>query len=126
MPPISPRDLPSQRQFALSVDGARIPLVITNQALDDFILQSMPAMDEYLMRMTARLTPANDPDQRPSPLGLIGNMMLDGAKNGNTRKLVLCALWLAHHYPSVSGLTAQGQSYTFEHKAALPYASATA
>jgi|GEM_PF-1815394 len=100
--------------FILSLDSADVPLVLTSKAKQEFEVQGLEAMDDCLMVLTDRLTPANAPDVRPLPLDLVGQMMLDSAHNGNMRKLMLCALWLGHHYPSVNGLTANGGAYSFD------------
>ena len=100
--------------FSLSLDDATVPLVLTRKAQMEFELQGLEAMDEWLMTISDRLTPANEPALRPQPLDLVGQMMLDGAHSGNMRKLMLCALWVGHHYPSLSGLAAHGPTYNFE------------
>ncbi|MBL4613363.1 MAG: hypothetical protein JKY27_00600 [Magnetovibrio sp.] len=101
------------RNFMLTVASTKMPIRITQMALDDFEAQGLAAMDDYLMRMTERLTPANAPELRPNPLDLVGQMMVDGMANGNTRKIMVCTLWLGHHYPCVTGLISNGQTFGF-------------
>jgi len=103
----------SRKIFTLSLDTATVPLVVTRDALRDFELQGLETMDEYLMQLTEHLTPANAPHLRPGPLDLVAQMVLDSANTGNMRKLMLCVLWLGHHYPSVSGLVGADATYTF-------------
>ena len=102
-----------EKIFILSLDCAKVPLVLTRKALQEFELQGLEAMDDCLMALTDRLTPANEPTMRPQPLDLVGQMMFDGAHSGNIRKLMLCALWVGHHYPSLGGLTASGPTHNF-------------
>ena len=90
-----------------------LPLLITKQAFDDFERAGLAAMDETLFRLSERLTPANAPHMRPNPLDLVGQMMLDGFANGHTQKLMVCALWLAHHYRSLEGMNIQGPAFSF-------------
>ena len=104
---------PTDKFFTLSLDNADIPLVLTRKAQQEFELQGLEAMDECLMDLTDRLTPANEPTTRPLPLDLVGQMMFESAHSGNISKLMLCALWIGHHYPSLSGLTASGATHSF-------------
>ncbi len=111
---ITTRQETTGRIFTLSLDDADVPLVLTRKAQLEFELQGLEAMDDCLFTLTERLTPANAPDMRPRPLDLVGQIMLDSAHSGDMRKLMLCALWVAHHYPSLSGLTASGAEHTFQ------------
>jgi len=116
MPPahdISARQETTGRIFTLSLDDANVPLVLTRKAQLEFELQGLEAMDNCLIMLTERLTPANAPNMRPQPLDLVGKMMLDSAHSGDMRKLMLCALWVGHHYPSLSGLNASGAIFSF-------------
>jgi len=110
---ISARQETSGRIFTLSLDDANVPLVLTRKAQQEFELQGLEAMDDCLFTLTERLTPANAPNMRPQPLDLVGKMILDSAHSGDIRKLMLCALWVGHHYPSLSGLTASGAKHSF-------------
>lgn len=101
------------KTFTLSMDHAKVPLILTRKAQREFELQGLETMDECLMTLTERLTPANEPNLRPHPLDLMGQMMLDSAYSGNIRKLMLCTLWLGHHYPSLSGLIVHGAIHNF-------------
>lgn len=112
MPHAPHRSLP-ERTFTLSSDGTEMPLVITQQALDEFELQGLATMDDCLIQLIERMTPANAPEMCPNPLDLIGQMLMDGIAKGNTRKIMLCALWLGHHYPSVTGMVSSGQTFAF-------------
>lgn len=108
------------RTFTLDLDSAKVPLIITQKALDDFECQGLPAMDDCLMHLTERLTPANAPEMRPKPLDLVGQMILDGVGEGNTHKVMLCALWLGHHYPSITQMTSHGAAFSFTQIDATP------
>jgi len=99
--------------FTLSLNDANVPLVLTRKSQQEFELNGLEVMDDCLMTLTARLTPANEPDLVPQPLDLVGRMMIDSAHTGNMRKLMLCALWVGHHYPSLRGLTASGATHNF-------------
>jgi len=112
-PADTPRGVPLVRIFTMSLDGAVVPLALTRKALQDFELQGLEAMDECLFLLSERITPANTPHIYPNPLDLVGQMMVDGANSGDTRKVMLCALWLGHHYPSLSGLVSTGPTHTF-------------
>lgn len=98
----------AQRTFTLSTETTDLPLVVTEDALEDFRAQGLDAMDECLERMSSRVVPAN-----ADPSALVGQMMLDGVATGNTRKLILCALWLAHHVPEATGLTSNGPKFHY-------------
>lgn len=110
---ITARHETTGRIFTLSLDDANVPLVLTRKAQLEFELQGLETMDDCLLTLTERLTPANAPDMRPQPLDLMGKIMLDSAHSGDMRKLMLCALWIGHHYPSLSGLTASGAEHSF-------------
>jgi len=109
----TPSGAPVVKTFTMALDGVDVPLILTRKALLDFELQGLEVMDECLFKITERLTPANAPHLCPTPLDLMGEMMLDGANTGNIRKVMLCALWLGHHYPSISGLVGTGPSHKF-------------
>ena len=102
-----------EHTFTLSSDNGDVPLVITKRALDDFEMQGLRAMDEVLMRLSDRHTPSNAPDQRPAPLDLVGQMLVEGMHSDNMRKIMMCVLWLGHHYPAVDGFAAQGWKFQF-------------
>lgn len=97
----------------LTIDSIKLPLVITQTALDDFERDGLAAMDDYLAHVTERLTPANAPELRPLPLDLVGKMLLDGVRNANTRKMIVCVLWLGHHYASLNGLVCSARTFGF-------------
>lgn len=99
--------------FMLTMDSVKLPLVVTQMALDDFEIDGLAAMDDLLARISDRHTPANAPELRPMPLDLVGQMMVDGMSSGNTRKVMVCALWLGHHYPSLNGLVSNAHTFGF-------------
>ncbi len=106
----------TDRTFTLSVDSLNLPLVVTQTALDDFLIQGLGAMDECLSRLSAQATPANDlkgAHHAANAQDLVGQMMLDGVVAGNTRKLILCALWLAHYVPDAIGLTSNSGDFRY-------------
>ncbi len=107
------QDALSSQTFTVCRDGACTPLVITRNAKNDFENSGLEAMDEVLIALTERLTPANAPGRRPVPLDLVGRMLVDAVKTGNGDKLMLCALWMAHHYPSVTGMECSGPVFSF-------------
>lgn len=111
----TPGGVPLIKIFTVSLNGVEIPLALTRKALQDFELQGLEVMDECLFQLSERLTPANAPHLCPNPLDLVGQMILDGANSGDTRKIMLCALWLGHHYPALSGLIGAGTSHSFVH-----------
>jgi len=101
------------RTFLLSTETTDLPLVVTAPALDDFRQQGLEAMDGCIHTLCQRLVPAKAPDQNAQPIEIVGQMMLDGLATGNTRKLVLCALWMAHHHPDATGLVCNGEKFHF-------------
>ncbi len=99
--------------FTLSTDTTDIPLIVTQNALDDFRDGGLEAMDKYLLNICERFLPVNIPHKHVSQLGLVGQMMLEALSTDNSRKLMLCALWIAHHYPNVLGLVSSGDTFHF-------------
>ena len=114
------------RTFTLSTETTELPLIVTQRALDDFCINGLEAMDECLITSSERMVPANDPQKRINPLDMVGRMMLDGAATGNTSKVVLCALWLTHHYPKFTGLMSNGNRFHFITGQRAPASQATA
>ena len=70
-------------------------------------------MDACIARIADNMTPVNTPEQKPAPQDTIGQMMLDGVATGNTRKVILCALWLAHYSPHATALISNGEKFHF-------------
>ena len=101
------------RTFTLFTDTTELPLVVTQMALDDFLEQGLDAMDACLQRIANHMTPANNPEMRPAAQDTVGQMMLDGMATGNTRKVILCALWLAHYVPQATALISSGEKFHF-------------
>ena len=96
--------------FTLTTETAEIPLVVTTEALADFREHGLDAMNEVLASMTARHGCGDAPHTRRT---LVAEMMLEGLDNDNTRKLILCALWLVHHFPDMTGLVSRGGAVRF-------------
>lgn len=103
----------TQTTFTLSTETTDIPLIVTKMALDDFRTDGLEDMDEYLFKVYKRLLPLNIPHKHMSQLGLVGQIMLEALSMDNSRKLMLCALWVTHHYPSVLGLVSNGDTFHF-------------
>jgi len=101
------------RTFTLTMDTTKVPLIVTQKSLDDFEVQGLAVMDELLMQLTERMAPANEPATPPTPLNVVGRMLMDGATTGNAQKMILCVLWLAHHYPSIIGMNIHGYIFRF-------------
>lgn len=123
-----PRKL-TEHVFTLHTETVDIPLVVTPQALADFREHGLDAMNECLYHMGTRASGADR--AAPRPEDMVAGMFLDGLATDNTRKLFLCALWMAHNRPDVTGLVSDGDSAQFVRRAHQPpgltrQASATA
>lgn len=101
------------RTFTINTKTAQQPLVVTDDALEDFRAQGLAAMNACLERIRARLHPDVSGNAPPSHQRLVGEMMIDGYTSGNTRKMILCALWMAHTHPDVNGLISNGVEVRF-------------
>lgn len=96
------------RTFILKTDAVELPLVVTAVALSDFREQGLNAMNECLTRISDRT--ASD---KLTHKDIVGQMMLDGVADGNTRKVILCALWLAHALPQAEGLVSSDRKFHY-------------
>ena len=101
--------------FTINTKTAEQPLIVTEIALEDFRAQGLSAMDECLERIGSQSNPHQIPVGRDLPARetLVGQLMLDGFATGNTRKMILCALWMAHNHPDVTGLVSTGPEFEF-------------
>jgi len=106
-------DTTQDRTFVLTTDTVELPLVVTMRALDDFREQGLASMDECLDRLTMHMSPANTSETPSNTQHTVGQMMLDGMATGNTRKVILCALWLAHYHPQATALISNGEKFHF-------------
>lgn len=111
--PLAKKTQPKERTFTITVEDQDIPLIVTKRAMDEFEVQGLAVMDDILIRLSERHTPSNAPERRPLPLDLIGQMILDGLSSGNMRKIMMCALWVGHHYPSLDGVISDGRAFHF-------------
>lgn len=93
--------------FTLTTETVDIPLIVTTDALADFQEHGLGAMNEILDHMAARKGSAGGNRDQEVRKHLVADMMLSGLTNDNTRKLILCALWLAYHFPEITGLVSQ-------------------
>lgn len=106
------------RTFTLKTDTIELPLLVTDIALSDFRSQGLDAMNECLVRIISGMTPANAalpplPAEKTRAQDIVGQMMLDGVATGNTRKVIICALWLAHDLPHAIGLVSDGNKFHY-------------
>lgn len=99
----------AERTFALRAENANITLVITPKALEVFRQQDLAAMDYCLLTLGTRHPGEEARD-------IVARMMLDGVKDGNARRVNLCALWLAYHDPEISGMTSDGAAHQFHYR----------
>jgi len=106
-------DRAPNKTFTLILDTSQVPLEISRKAQLEFELHTLETMDECLLDLSDHLTPANALHLRPNPLDMVGKMMIESANTGNTPKLMLCALWVGHHYPSLRSLNVNDMVPTF-------------
>ena len=97
--------------FTLTTETVNVPLVVTSEALADFRDSGLSAMNECLAQISARESSSDATP--PSNADLVADMLLEGLEADNTRKLILCALWMAHHHPDVRGLVRHGNRSYF-------------
>ncbi|MCW8915963.1 MAG: hypothetical protein OQK24_08935 [Magnetovibrio sp.] len=107
----------SSRTINVMLDGVNLKFCLTQKSLREFEDQGLFAMDEYLANLSARMTPSNTPHSdsapNPTPLNLLGQILLDGFADNNSRKVMLCLLWLGHHYPSINGFNKIDNKFNF-------------
>lgn len=101
------------KSFRMTVDGVDVTLCISRKSQCDFEEQGLFAMDDCMDKFSDRLTPANAPHLRPNPLELLGQMLSDGLSEDNSHKVMICLLWLGHHYPSINGFNKTGNQFSF-------------
>lgn len=96
------------RTFILKTDTVELPLMVTDVALSDFREQGLDAMNECITRISDRTV-----SDKLTHQDIVGQMMLDGVATGNPRKVILCALWLAHALPHAEGLISDGGKFHY-------------
>lgn len=96
----------TSRTFTLKTEASVVPLHVTPEALSEFREQGLGAMNECLAHMAEKKASSNGAP-RPAQ-DMVAEMMIDGLATDNTRKMILCALWMAHHHPNVSGVVYYG------------------
>lgn len=101
------------RTFVVSMDQGDMCFKITRKALREFECEGLHAMDDCLIKLGERLTPANEPNRRPDPLSLLSQIMMDGLNAADTQTMMICVLWLGHHYPAISGMRKHDGMYEF-------------
>ncbi|MEG3617978.1 hypothetical protein V5T82_05875 [Magnetovibrio sp. PR-2] len=101
------------RDFVISTDTGNLCFKITRKALREFEKEGLHAMDECLIELSERLTPANEPERRPDPLTLLSQIMMDSFNTADSQTMMICVLWLGHHYPAVCGLKKYNDMYEF-------------
>ncbi len=98
--------------FEIFRDGTEIPVIYTEEVLDDFRDNKIDLVDRQLASLCSGAyedgMAADD-----ARLGVIGPLIREGLDAANNSQVAQCILWLAVRHPEITGLDILLDRYQF-------------
>lgn len=101
----------AKRIFTVSLNGSDIPVGYSDGSLDEFRLKTASLVDKEIANLLA--AKSGGEARRTEYLDIMGPQIYEALITGNTSKTVLCVLWLADHYPDITGIVINDTDYAF-------------
>ncbi|HEC14587.1 MAG TPA: hypothetical protein ENI72_02405 [Rhodospirillales bacterium] len=99
--------------FEIFRDGTEIPVIYTEEVLNDFRANKIDLIDRQLTSLCNKAYEDAVADGDDARLGVIGPLIREGLDDANNSQVAQCILWLAVRHPEITGLDILLDHYQF-------------
>lgn len=103
----------SDLSFLIALDGAPYPVQFEAEVLDEFQRDHVASMDLQLRQFADEQFGPTFYLDHQNRLGIVAQLIRDAMKEENGILIAKYVLWMASHYPEISGIRIHEDTYEF-------------
>ncbi|MCW9033703.1 MAG: hypothetical protein OQJ97_05735 [Rhodospirillales bacterium] len=93
-----------ERKFVIEMEGEQHPISYSDEALDSFTQKAAGVMDREIRTISDDRFGPEFYLKRSNRLGVLAPLIYNAIAQQDNNRVLLCVLWLATHFPEITGL----------------------
>jgi len=93
-----------ERRFVIEMEGEQLPISYSDEALESFSRKAAGVMDREIRTISDDRFGPDYYLKRTNRLGILAPLIYNAIARQDDHRVLLCVLWLATHFPEITGL----------------------